>query len=246
MAEKTRNKAKADGDVLATKKREKVEEEEHVEEREQEAADDDADKGDESVEEESDESDISDEKVDEAPVGERDESTKGVARALGVDVDEENDGEDEADEKAKPNRAERRREEAVRRRAAREGTVAGAKPAPKKTVEADDAPAEEKLPKDKNARAKELLRRRQESASGKRVSKLDTGEMVQDSLARAGSATGKWFREHIALVVGVLLVGVGGTVGFMLWTNHNEAAIASASDEEPTKGASKPRAAIFS
>jgi tetratricopeptide (TPR) repeat protein len=208
------------------------------EEDEDEASDE---KGDDADDDEEDEDEASDEKGegegddadddDAAADGERDESTKGVARALGVDEDEEEAEAEETAEEQQLNRAQRRREEAMKRRAAREGGGASKSKASRKdeAVVAKDT-TEAKLPKDKNARAKELLRRRQESAAGKRVTKLDTSEMVQDSLARAGAATGRWVRDQWKVVVAVLVLGTGGAIATMVYFNHKEAAAAAASD----------------
>jgi predicted negative regulator of RcsB-dependent stress response len=159
--------------------------------------------------------------ADDEEAAERDASTKGVAEALGVDAAEGAEGESESAEAAAPNRSKRRREQALERRKKRAPKAAPAKAA---AAEDDDIPIREldpTLPKDKNARAKELLKRRHEAVS-KKVSGaaigLDTGEMVQDALARGTSAATSWIRKNGRLVVAgglVALLGVGGYLFFV-------------------------------
>lgn len=154
------------------------------------------------------------------PEGERDASTRGVAEALGVDEAGEEAAEAApapAEEKAPPNRTARRRDQALERRKKRspKAKAAGADDEPADEEGAIEKTAQSDLPKDKNARAKELLKRRQQvSASTARVaSGLDTGEMVQDALARGSSAAGRWFMDNVRYVVAgaaVVALGVGG------------------------------------
>jgi hypothetical protein len=138
----------------------------------------------------------------------RDDAAARVAEALGVD--DEGDGEAaaapaepaEAEEEVK-NRAVRRREEAIeRRRKKKPGDKAGAR-------------SRDELPKDRNARAKELLqRRREDAASGRRGSDLGAGEMVDDVLARVTTNATEWLKEHAGVVLGVVLVAILGGVGY--------------------------------
>jgi tetratricopeptide (TPR) repeat protein len=193
---------------------------------------------------------------------ERDASTVGVARALGVDEDEDDagtsvasgdDSAGEGDAPAAKNRAARRREEVLKRRAAREGksdaqeskrsasaesdveggasevSAAVAKP----TDEDDELPVRRPLPKDKNARAKELLRRRQEAAeaSARAGENLTAGEVVQDQLARAASGTGKWFKENIRAIGAVTAIGLATAAGVLFFLNHQAEDVGNASDE---------------
>jgi hypothetical protein len=209
-----------------------LEKDDEAEEDEDESEDGESeDEGDDESEDESD-----DEEDEAAAEGERDESTKGVARALGVDSDEEEEEEEEAKEVETPlNRAQRRREEAMKRRAAREGTSAGLVKKGGAAVVEDEAveakEAESKLPKDKNARAKELLKRRRESAAGLRVTKLDTAEMVQDSLARATAASGRFVKNQWKIIAAVIVIGLGGSIAFFAWQNHKEVVAGVQSDE---------------
>jgi len=135
------------------------------------------------------------------------EAARRVASALGVEGDGEAapaKGEDEGaeGEAPAPNRAARRAEAAQRRK--KRKPVAAASPV-------DEAEADESLPKDKNARAKELLKRRREQAQEARPIQLLPGEMVDDALARSGSAISKWIRENFTvlqwLVVGAVVAG---------------------------------------
>lgn len=136
-----------------------------------------------------------------------------VAEALGVAPEEGEAAGDEAAAKAEeeapvPNRAQRRRDEALERRRKRKGL-----PAKKE--------GEEALPKDKNKRAKELLQRRRESASEQKTGQLDAGEMVDDALARGWAGATKWLRSNLTTiqwVVAVGLLGVAGYVGYTYFT----------------------------
>lgn len=123
-----------------------------------------------------------------------------VADALGVGEDEpataaEPATEDEAS-KVPPNRALRRREEASARRRRKKSSS-----------------EEELLPKDKNARAKELLARRREQAAERRPVQLLPGEMVEDALSRMTSGAGNWIKNNFHIlqwgVVAAIVVGAG-------------------------------------
>ena len=117
------------------------------------------------------------------------------------------------------NRAARRREEAVERRRKRRGK-AGAKTA-------EEAP----LPRDKNARAKELLKRRREQASEPtRPINLLPGEMVDDAFARSTSAAGKWIRGNFGKIQWVVLAGIAAAAGFAIYTSQIEKTAAAATD----------------
>ncbi len=192
---------------------------------------DDADDGDDDKSASEKDDDADDEADDEEEVddAERDASTRGVAKALGVDEDEpEQTEEEKAAEEASPvqNRAARRRAEAEKRREARNAKRR------KDDGEDDDAvAARDALPKDKNARAKELLKRRQEAAEGKGKIGLSAGEVVQDQLARAASGTGRWFQTHFKKIVGAAAVGIAATVGAIYYIDHDKAAIGRVSDE---------------
>lgn len=159
---------------------------------------------------------------DEADDGsEVDDDVARVARALGVADDGEPSEEaaPEEEPKAPPNRAARRREEAIERRRKRRG-AAGAK--------ADD----DELPRDRNARAKELLARRREQAAQAMPAGtgLLPGEMVDDALARLTSGVAKWARRNFATLQWVILAGLLATGGFLFysWRAEQKAGAASA------------------
>jgi predicted negative regulator of RcsB-dependent stress response len=165
--------------------------------------------------------------------GERDASTAGVARALGVEDEGEGEVEEAAQavpgEKAASNRAARRREEALKRRAKRASSSARSAGEGEEGDEPVEASKAAPLPKDRNARARELLKRRQEAAAQPPAG-LSAGEMVQDSLARAGSATGKWFTDNFKGILGVLAVALVGTGAFLFYQEHQLRKAAEASD----------------
>jgi hypothetical protein len=175
---------------------------------------------------------------------ERSASTKGVAKALGVDDDEEEGEEEEAKAQpaAPPNRAARRRDEVLKkRRAARGGEDKPARAAGESAGEGEDEGEEEDeapvvaardpLPKDKNARAKELLRRRKEAAEGKSANiGLSAGEVVQDQLARAGGAAGRWFQRHFRKIIVGSVVAIAAVVGTIQFLNYREQEAGKASD----------------
>lgn len=220
-----------------------LDEDESEDETSEEDADDDdsddesedASKDDEDASDEDDESDddenASDEDEDEDDDAERDASTRGVAKALGVDEDEEGAGEDgetaTADSPAQ-NRASRRRADAEKRRQER---VAKRRKADGDDEDDGAVAAREALPKDKNARAKELLKRRQEAAEGNQKIGLSAGEVVQDQLARAGSGIGRWFQKNVKVIVGVGGVAIAATIGGLYWLDHQDQVIGKASDD---------------
>lgn len=219
---------------------------------------------------------LSADSAEEDDESERDESTKGVAKALGVDDDDDEAAEEEAEaeaaeEEAKaaapPNRAARRREDALRRRALREGkelpparaaaeeeeeeeeeeASADGDADPEEEAEEDAPPKKKKrkavvdeivvaardpLPKDRNARAKELLRRRQESAKlgSSNTIGLSAGEVVQDQLARAASGTTRWLRSNLKYVVGGVAVALAGAAGVFFYLDYQAKERAKASD----------------
>jgi hypothetical protein len=114
-----------------------------------------------------------------------------------------------------PNRAARRRDDAVRRRKKRAGSG-----------KEDEGEA---LPRDKNARAKELLMRRQEQAAEKRPVALLPSEMVDDALARSWSAAGKWLRTNFHILQWVIVAGVVGVGGYMFYMSRTDKKAGSAS-----------------
>ncbi len=172
--------------------------------------------------------------------GEGEDAAHRVADALGVD--ESNDlgeigapleealeragvrpeGEASAEEveaEAVANRAARRRDDAVDRRRKRRGKAA--------TKPEDEAP----LPRDKNARAKELLKRRREQASEPtRPINLLPAEMVDDAFARSTSAASKWFKANFGKIQWVVLAGIAAAVGYGLYTSQIEKTAAAATD----------------
>ncbi len=194
------------------------------------AADDEEETGEEtsseageSEEEESDEGESDEGEEGEAEEGDKEEGEAAarVAKALGV-AGGEAEGEAEAEPQAEapaPNRAERRREAALRRK------KRGAAAAPKEGEEAD-----EPLPKDKNARAKELLKRRREQAAGARPVQLLPGEMVDDALARGTSAAGKWLRQNFSVLQWVILAALAAGGGYLFYSSQMEKTAAAASD----------------
>lgn len=226
---------KDDEEAKKAKAKAKAEPETSEDDAEEEASEsDDAEKeGDDEEEEEKSASDDEEEKDDEEDADdddatERDASTRGVAKALGVDEDEpEGEEEGKAGEEASTvqNRAARRRAEAEKRRQTRM--------AKRRKDDEDDGAvaARDALPKDKNARAKELLKRRQEAAEGKGRIGLSAGEVVQDQLARAASGTGRWFQTHFKKIVGVAAVGIAATVGALYYLDYDKAAIGRVSDD---------------
>ena len=116
------------------------------------------------------------------------------------------------------NRAARRREEAVERRRKRRGKTSATS-------------ADESLPRDKNARAKELLKRRREQASEPtRPINLLPGEMVDDAFARSTSAAGKWLRANFGKIQWVVLAGIAAAAGFAIYTSQVEKTAAAATD----------------
>ncbi|MGK3983192.1 tetratricopeptide repeat protein [Sorangium sp. So ce136] len=144
-----------------------------------------------------------------------DDAAQRVAEALGVAEGDEVPAPDAAvDEavEAAPNRAIRRREEATARRRKKKATG-------------------EELPRDKNARAKELLARRREQAAGRRPVQLLPGEMVEDALSRMTSGAGRWIKKNFhVLQWGALaaVVAVGGVLFYVSRTDKKDAVSSSA------------------
>ncbi|WP_437820248.1 tetratricopeptide repeat protein [Sorangium sp. So ce1078] len=144
-----------------------------------------------------------------------DEAAQRVAEALGVaEPDEAPPAEAAADEtvEAAPNRAARRRDEATARRRKKKATG-------------------EELPRDKNARAKELLARRREQAAGRRPVQLLPGEMVEDALSRMTSGAGRWIKKNFHILQwGVLaaLVATGGVLFYLSRVEKKDAVSSSA------------------
>ena len=162
-----------------------------------------------------------------------DEAAQRVAAALGVSGEEdasieggdaaaETSDEDEKEEAAKPNRASRRREDALARRKKRVGGAAATE---------DDAA----LPRDKNARAKELLKRRREQADAAErrpvASSLDAGEMVDDALARSASAITKWLKTNVGVLQWVVLAAIVGAGGYAFWSSRSDKKLGDASSD---------------
>ncbi|MEJ7728314.1 MAG: tetratricopeptide repeat protein [Polyangiaceae bacterium] len=164
--------------------------------------------------------------------GELDEPDEGqaarIADALGVG---EGEGVSEptspaVEEAVAQNRAARRRDEARDRRRKRRDGAKDAAITKAAAVAGDD------LPRDRNARAKEvLLRRREQAAGGSRAvsSALLPSEMVDDALARSASAAGKWFRGNWNIIQWVILAGVVVGGGFMFWSHRAEKSSGEAS-----------------
>ncbi len=207
---------------------ERDEDEREEEEEESDEASEDEDESDE--DEAGDDDDADEAKAKKAEESdddddEPDEAASRVAKALGVGVEDdeakaEAEGEGasedkpEEEEAAKPNRAARRREEALARRKKRAAS------------EADGASGDVGLSKDKNARAKELLKRRKEQAATAArapvANSLDAGEMVDDALARTGAAISKWFRNNVQAIQWVILVVLVGAGGYVLYNSRVE------------------------
>ena len=148
-----------------------------------------------------------------------------VADALGVGEEEgEAKAEADAEEPAAPaNRAARRAEAAQRRKKRK----ASASDTSEKSAE-DEGP----LPRDKNARAKELLKRRREQAAGEtgpRPVQLLPGEMVDDALARGSSAVGKWIRDNFGVIQWVILGFLAAGGGYLFYQSRVDKSASSAS-----------------
>lgn len=146
----------------------------------------------------------------------QDDAALRVAEALGVGEGEAGEAGDESEAKgeeesaaAPPNRAARRRDEALRRKRRRAGGAAEGE---------EEAPAA----KDRNARAKQLLRKRQEQATEPRPVALLPGEMVDDALARTWSATTKWLRTNFNILQWIILVGLVGGGGYLFYVSRVE------------------------
>jgi hypothetical protein len=184
---------------------------EHEDEREGEGDREDEDEGDE---------DEGEGKGDEEKGEEDVAAAQRVAAALGVGAEEEEKAEEEAPA-APLNRAQRRAEAAQRRKKRKQAATTG------KEEEAEA----EALPKDKNARAKELLKRRKEQAAEARPIQLLPGEMVDDALARGSSAVTKWLRQNFSIIQWVILAAVVGGGGFVFYQSRADKKVAGASSE---------------
>lgn len=165
--------------------------------------------------------------------GAEDASAQRVADALGVGSDEveaetgpkqavEGAGGDALPAEAQ-NRAARRAEAAQRRKKRKAEAAAS-------SSGDEEAATDEALPKDKNARAKELLKRRREQASEARPVQLLPGEMVDDALARSSSAASKWIRDNFGAIQWVILGALVAFGGYALYASQAEKTIATASD----------------
>ncbi|XXX81911.1 tetratricopeptide repeat protein [Sorangium sp. So ce134] len=143
------------------------------------------------------------------------DAAQRVAEALGVGESDEAPAAEAAGGEAAepaPNRAARRRDEATARRRKKKATG-------------------DELPKDKNARAKELLARRREQAAGRRPVQLLPGEMVEDALSRMTSGAGRWIKKNFhVLQWGVLaaLVATGGVLFYLSRSEKKDAVSSSA------------------
>ena len=159
--------------------------------------------------------------------GPDDGQAERVADALGVGEGEGEATNPAVEEAVAQNRAARRRDEARERRRKRRD---GAKEAATSKVA---APGDDDLPRDRNARAKEVLLRRREQAAGgssRAVSSaLLPSEMVDDALARSASAAGKWFRGNWNIIQWVIVAGVVVGGGFMFWNHRSEKSSGEAS-----------------
>ncbi|WP_437682809.1 tetratricopeptide repeat protein [Sorangium sp. So ce131] len=142
---------------------------------------------------------------DEREGDEGDEAAQRVAAALGVDDADEPAAPEAAGEaaEAQPNRAARRREEVAARRRKKK-------------------PTGEELPKDKNARAKELLARRREQAAGRRPVQLLPGEMVEDALSRMTSGASRWIKGNFHVLQWGFLAAVVATGGVLFYLSRSE------------------------
>ncbi len=206
---------------------ERDEDERDEDEREEEDEADDA-SDDDDDESESDDGESSEAEESDDDDAEPDEAAQRVAKALGVGVVSEDDSDGEAKvgaegesedkpeetDAGKPNRAARRREEALARR--------------KKRAAADVSSINDEVSSvsDKNVRAKDLLkRRREQAASAARApvaSSLDAGEMVDDALARSMAAIGKWFKTNVQFIQWVVVIGLVGAGGYVLYNMRSE------------------------
>ncbi len=199
----------------------------------------DKDSKDDAEDQDRDAEDDAEDREDEGDGGDGEAAAHRIADALGVDesndlgeigapLDEalqragvrpEGEGAVEAEAETVANRAARRRDEAVDRRRKRRNKAAAAP--------ADEAP----LPRDKNARAKELLKRRREQASEPtRPINLLPGEMVDDAFARSTSAAGKWIRTNFGKIQWVVLAGIAAAAGFAIYASQTEKTAAAATD----------------
>ncbi len=181
--------------------------------------------------EESDEPEASEGSEDEEESdGEEDAAAQRVAAALGVGAEEGQAEEGEGEEPAPvPNRAARRAEAAQRRKKRKTAEAATAR-------STDEEQPDEALPRDKNARAKELLKRRRDQAAtasegGARPIQLLPGEMVDDALARGSSAASKWIRENFGIIQIVIVGSLVAGGAYLFYQSRVDTTVAAASAE---------------
>ncbi len=204
-----------------------------------------ADEDDERADERADEGADDEARSESEGEGNRDEAAARMAKALGVDGEDDkggnaegfgaggsdpsdsDDGAEAADPdepKAAANRAARRREQALARRKQRAGADA---PAP---AEGDAT--------DKNKRAKALVERRRAAAQkddepveAQEPTGLAAGEMVDDVLARTSARITRALRQNalaVQVVLGLAIVGVGVTAGVFYFQDKKAGAATGA------------------
>ena len=174
-------------------------------------------------EEETDSEDSDSDEDDRARKGEHEDEDEDaaaarVAKSLGVGDDDD----DDKDKDVPKNRALRRREEAAERRRKRKAKADAI------DVDADE---DDDLPKDRNKRAKELLKKRRKEAEAEPVAGLTAGEMVEDSLARGTAAANRWFRENFKLIGYGILAAAAITGGLVYYYGQEEAQMGAASGD---------------
>jgi predicted negative regulator of RcsB-dependent stress response len=177
------------------------------------------------------------------PEVDRDAAAERMASALGVDegvdeaegedagpaVGEGGEGGDKPADAPPPNRSQRRKDDALARRRKRRG---GAEKEAEAAEGAEATQTDDDLPRDRNARARELLKRRREEAkTGPTAAPgLDAGEMVDDALARMTASAGKWVRTNLTMIQVVVVGAVLITVGVVFYLDNSEAKLGEASD----------------
>jgi hypothetical protein len=207
-AEESEDEAEESEDEAEESEDEAEESEDEVEE---ESEDDSDDEEDEPVARAKDEPEDDDEPRDENEA----ERAASVAKALGVGEE----AEAPAAEDQKPiNRAERRRQRAMRRRGGRA-----------------EAEAEEPKGRDRNVKKRdELLKRRRRVADATDddapPDRLLASEMVDDALARAGAAVIKWTKRNAKVLSYVTLAAIVGVGAFVFFRYRSESSIVDASD----------------
>ena len=216
--------------------------EDEREEHSHEASEDASDKAeetesDEDSDETSEETESDEGEESEGEEGEENASAQRVAAALGVGSAEgvvEGEAGEGDEPAAVPNRSARRAEAAQRRKKRKTGTDGAEAGAQKSIDDGDDADVA--LPRDKNARAKELLKRRRDQASGAseggtRPIQLLPGEMVDDALARSSSAVSKWIRDNFGIIQWVILGSLAAGGAFLFYQSRVDTTVADASAE---------------